>query len=509
MLADDEGWMTIGTYDEPETNLPDSGVFENEIIQVALDGSQRVRRICHTRSFYDTRVPGTTAGYLGNPKPTISKDGRFIAFTSNWENSGRYDLFIARVEPDSSVSPSPSPTPTPTPTATPTPTPTTTPTPTQTPALASPPLVSGAYATASALATTTSNSAEKINLLATNIYEAYYAFYYESGRFASPGQIDGGLRAALYFARAAAALTSARAPTSAVQSRLQIAAAQLGQVTSMMQASGGNASLGSTSHATSTAPVPVIGVGDIRSSASLAPAISPGSLGTILGNPAISPLATRSNRAAQTADGSLPYELAGVSVTIAGRAAPLISVSPEQVSFYIPSDINTGVIEFLVTSQDGHVSRGTANIAPALAVPAIFTTNGTGTGAGVVLNAATGAPGGFDVSAPTNFGPDKRTRLMIMATGISNGAANSNAANDVRTGTGTIVNLAESVRVEARTRDGRVFSLPVEFAGLASRFLGLEQVNVVLIPELQGAGGVELTIIVGTERSNIAGVTIR
>jgi WD40-like Beta Propeller Repeat len=99
MLADDEGWMTIGTYDEPETTLPDSGVFENEIMQVALDGSQRVRRICHTRSFYDTRLASTTVGYLGNPKPTISKDGRFIAFTSNWENSGRYDLFIVRIEP--------------------------------------------------------------------------------------------------------------------------------------------------------------------------------------------------------------------------------------------------------------------------------------------------------------------------------------------------------------------------------------------------------------------------
>ena len=27
-----------------------------------------------------------------------SRDGRFIAFTSNWEKSGRYDLFIVKID---------------------------------------------------------------------------------------------------------------------------------------------------------------------------------------------------------------------------------------------------------------------------------------------------------------------------------------------------------------------------------------------------------------------------
>jgi hypothetical protein len=113
MLANDEGWITIGTYDDPDINLPDSGVFEDEIIQVALDGSQRIRRICHTRCSIDNRSPAT--GYTATPKPTISKDGRFIAFTSNWEKSGRYDLFIARIEPAGSPSGSVAPQTTPTP----------------------------------------------------------------------------------------------------------------------------------------------------------------------------------------------------------------------------------------------------------------------------------------------------------------------------------------------------------------------------------------------------------
>jgi hypothetical protein len=97
LLADDESWITIGTYDDPAITLPDTSVFENEILQIALDGSGRLRRLLHTRTGIDNK--STLTGYSAMPKPTISRDGRFIAYTSNWEKSGRYDLFIARIEP--------------------------------------------------------------------------------------------------------------------------------------------------------------------------------------------------------------------------------------------------------------------------------------------------------------------------------------------------------------------------------------------------------------------------
>jgi hypothetical protein len=97
MLADNEDWITIGTYDDPAIMLPDSGIYEDEILQVSLDGSERIRRICHTRCSVDNKT--NTSGYWAMPKPTISRDGRFIAYTSNWENSGRYDLFIAKIDP--------------------------------------------------------------------------------------------------------------------------------------------------------------------------------------------------------------------------------------------------------------------------------------------------------------------------------------------------------------------------------------------------------------------------
>lgn len=97
LLPDNEDWITVGTYRDPSSPLPSRGAFQDEIFQVALDGSGRVRRICHTRSSIDNKTD--TTGYWAIPKPTISTDGRFIAFSSNWEKSGRYDLYIARVEP--------------------------------------------------------------------------------------------------------------------------------------------------------------------------------------------------------------------------------------------------------------------------------------------------------------------------------------------------------------------------------------------------------------------------
>ena len=106
LLSNNEDWLTVGTYDDKDTRAPtvDYGIFEDEILQVTLDGSHRFRRIAHTRSDVAADEPQTgeimpddSNGYWAMPKPTISKDGRYIAFSSNWENSGRLDLFILRV----------------------------------------------------------------------------------------------------------------------------------------------------------------------------------------------------------------------------------------------------------------------------------------------------------------------------------------------------------------------------------------------------------------------------
>jgi hypothetical protein len=135
LYADNEDWVLLGTYDDPGETAGETGAFEDELMQVATDGSGRVRRLLHTRTKYDNQTE--TSGYWASPKPTISRDGRYVAYTSNWEGSGRYDLFVARIDPAPRLTqpePTPTPFPTTTPTPTPTPTPTATPTPTPTPA---------------------------------------------------------------------------------------------------------------------------------------------------------------------------------------------------------------------------------------------------------------------------------------------------------------------------------------------------------------------------------------
>ncbi|MFB3892495.1 MAG: hypothetical protein ACE15C_10790 [Phycisphaerae bacterium] len=91
MLADGDQWAVL-SLTLSSTTLHSSGVFKNEIIMVATDGSQRVIRLAHHRTDYvDTR------NYWDLPMANISRDGRFIAYTSNWDNSGRRDVFILRV----------------------------------------------------------------------------------------------------------------------------------------------------------------------------------------------------------------------------------------------------------------------------------------------------------------------------------------------------------------------------------------------------------------------------
>jgi uncharacterized protein (TIGR03437 family) len=125
------------------------------------------------------------------------------------------------------------------------------------------------------------------------------------------------------------------------------------------------------------------------------------------------------------------------------------------------------------------------------------------------LNAGKETTGAFDVVTAENFGTDKRTRVRIMATGVRGSAANSNPANDIVIDGVREPNLSESVIVEARLGDGRVFNLPVEFAGAAGTLPGLDQISVVLLPELRGAGTIQLTIVIGGWRSNAPTIQVK
>jgi uncharacterized protein (TIGR03437 family) len=373
-------------------------------------------------------------------------------------------------------------------------------------------LVAAAQTAAARLALAQTVSDAEINVLENNIAAAYAAYETEAAKFSASAQIDGGLRVSLYFSRASEALAATGVNSSSVQNRLQITASRLAQVNNLMLPPTSGVAAAENAHAPSSAAatsLPVVGAANTFSSARLSPVLSPNSLGTITGDAAQSPLAVSGVVADMSGNKTLPFELAGASVSVGGRAAQLLYVSPARISFLVPQGLPQGEAEVIVTSQDGYVSRGTVTINAV--APALFTADASGTGQALSLNGNEPAASSYDVVSPDALGTDKRTRIMLYATGISAGTPNLYGDNDVRTANGgPLVNVAESLSVEALTADGRLYYLPVEFAGaLDGRLPGLDQVNLLLHPELRGAGRVELTININGQRSNTVIINIK
>jgi hypothetical protein len=88
MRAGDEDWGLVSNFNNNGSAV--SAPFDNEIFQVATNGSGQVRRVAHHRSIYND--------YFDQPVANISKDGRLVSFASNWGNAnGRRDVFVARI----------------------------------------------------------------------------------------------------------------------------------------------------------------------------------------------------------------------------------------------------------------------------------------------------------------------------------------------------------------------------------------------------------------------------
>lgn len=84
LRARDEDWALLSLYAAGERT---SGLFHEEILQVATDGSGAVRRLAHHQTVY--------ADYWTSPRANLSADGCFVTFTSTWGDSGRTDVFLA------------------------------------------------------------------------------------------------------------------------------------------------------------------------------------------------------------------------------------------------------------------------------------------------------------------------------------------------------------------------------------------------------------------------------
>jgi uncharacterized protein (TIGR03437 family) len=343
--------------------------------------------------------------------------------------------------------------------------------------------------------------ASDIAILTADIEQAYSEFQLEASSFGTTmPAIDSQLRSAILFSKATAGLALRAATSPNIKNNLLRITTHLAIAEDLMRLGVITKSTLDEATATKTRTNIVVGQANIG-------AMAPSSLASISGVGNVQPMTAQTELASLLADGSLPYEVSGLSVTVNGVAVPVFYASPSTVRFFAPPDLSEAIVEVIVSSQDGYICQGLVSIERN--VSRIMTTNDEENGSIAIANGQNLIASNFEVTTANNFGSDKRTRLTFFATGISGSVSNSDGSNDINVGGKVRANLAEAITVEARLANGTVMTLPVEFAGAEGTVPGLDQVTVILRPELKGAGIVQMTLIVGGRRSSSPTVVIK
>ena len=368
-------------------------------------------------------------------------------------------------------------------------------------------LVQQDYAKAGDPVTENTVLANDIMALTADIQAAYVEFKAETAAFGSTAPaIETQINAATLFSKASLGLALRAATSPNIKNNLLRVASHLAIAEDLMRFAAIKQPTIDQANATKTRINVIVGQANTGYGMEFMSSIAPGSIGSVSGEGNAQPMLAQTVFASLLSNGSVPYEVGGLSVTVGGVAVPVLYASPKGIKFFMPTDIPLGISEIVVSSQDGYICQGLVSVGQIGS--RIMTTNDTDSGSLVVVNGQKKTSNNFEVTTLDNFGTDKRTRLSFFATGVSATAFNSNPANDISINGNITKNFAESVTVEARLSDGRVYTLPIEFAGAHGMLPGLDQITVILVPELRGAGTVQLSMIIGGERSNASTVTI-
>lgn len=195
---------------------------------------------------------------------------------------------------------------------------------------------------------------------------------------------------------------------------------------------------------------------------------------------------------------ALPKTLGGVKVTINGTDSDLLFVGTGQINFVVPTNASTGAVQTItVTNSNNSTSTGTVRIETF--APGLFSVTSDGRG----IAAANWTPNGVqpyppvadftggawvarDLSTGTKANP---SFLILYATGVRKRAALGNVAVSI-----------QGVPCQ------------VDYAGPQNFFAGLDQINVVIPPELAGLGIVnvrlDITENTTTRTSNVVTVKL-
>ncbi len=243
--------------------------------------------------------------------------------------------------------------------------------------------------------------------------------------------------------------------------------------------------------ASSTAPA-MTNVPLVISAANVsAAAIAPGSLATANGQSLTSVTGTPGT--------PFPTSHQGTSASIVDStgvmtAAPLLYVSPTQITFLVPAGVALGTAQVVVTSSGG--TQTANNIEITIAAPGLLTLNGNGlaaadvvqvssTGAQTVQQVYTTNSDGAVIANPIAVGSGNTTYLLLYGTGIA--------------GAGTALTTV--------TIDG--VSAKVAYAGPAGADTGLDQVDVIVPASLSGAGNVNVQLTAAGITANSVQITIQ
>ena len=195
--------------------------------------------------------------------------------------------------------------------------------------------------------------------------------------------------------------------------------------------------------------------------------IAPGSVAHIRG----SKLALKTEAAKLNGD-ELPFAVAGTTISVNNQLASIFSVSPEEVVFVVPAGLANGPAQFLVTNAEGLSSMAEATISTT--APGLFTVAGDGRGEAVALNSDTLVRGPFDPSSGT-------LRLTLFATGAAK-ASNVSATINGR-----------QVVVETIAQ---------------SRLIGFDEIHVIVPAELRGAGTCTVIVTADGVQSNAVSIVL-
>ncbi len=234
---------------------------------------------------------------------------------------------------------------------------------------------------------------------------------------------------------------------------------------------------------------PSILAGGVVNAASFMAPLAPGSIASAFGDFLVSVVAG-------SAGSPLPTSFFGLSLQInSGTTAPLFFISREQVNFQVPWELSGQTQTILAGALNG-TTGAAQTVSLAQFAPAIFSTNGQGTGQGAILDSS------YRLVDSTHPAAAGSTFISIYCTGLGP------VTNQAVTGAPALSDpLSWTTTVPTVTIGGAPAS--VSFYGLAPGYAGLYQVNV-QVPAGSAKGNmVPVSILIGGAASNTVTLAVQ